>query len=314
MLRDKANFAVLEGLITVLTGEQVKIVEILESEGNQENASDKFNRVDIKAKNERGDIIIVEVQLTRQLYYLRRILYGVSKTITEHIGLGDTYDEVKKVYSINIDYFDLGQGSDYLYHGKTVFTGVHTGDLLKVNTREKEGIKMTMPTDIFPEYYIVRVNEFNDVARTPLEEWLDYLKNNRIKDDTSTPGLKEARQRLLYLTMSDADRKAYLAHMDNLRVQKDVLDTAKLEGHAEGLAEGRAEGHAEGLAEGRAEGLVEGMEKGREQGLAEGIAEGMEKGVVASKIEIAKNMKAAGLDAQTIMQFTGLDQAQIDQL
>ena len=181
---------------------------------------------------------------------------------------------------------------------------------------------MAMPTDIFPEYYIVRVNEFNDVARTPLEEWLDYLKNNRIKDDTSTPGLKEARQRLLYLTMSDADRKAYLAHMDNLRVQKDVLDTAKLEGHAEGLAEGRAEGlaegraegHAEGLVKGRAEGLVEGMEKGREQGLAEGIAEGMEKGVVASKIEIAKNMKAAGLDTQTIMQFTGLDQAQIDQL
>ena len=132
------------------------------------------------------------------------------------------------------------------------------------------------------------------------------MKNNRIKDDTSTPGLKEARQRLLYLTMSDADRKAYLSHMDNLRVQKDVLDTAKLEGHAEGLAEGRAEG--------RAEGLVEGMEKGREQGLAEGIAEGMEKGVAASKIEIAKNMKAVGLDAQTIMQFTGLDQAQIDQL
>ena len=141
---------------------------------------------------------------------------------------------------------------------------------------------MRMPTDVFPEYYIVRVNEFNDVARTPLEEWLDYLKNNRIKDDTCTPGLKEARQRLLYLTMSDADRKAYLAHMDNLRVQKDVLDTAKLEG----LAEGRAEG----------------------------LAEGIEQGMVASKMEIAKNMKAAGLNAQVIMQFTGLTQTQIDQL
>ena len=294
MLRDKANFAVLEGLITVLTGEQVKIVEILESEGNQENASDKFNRVDIKAKNERGDIIIVEVQLTRQLYYLRRILYGVSKTITEHIGLGDTYDEVKKVYSINIVYFDLGHGSDYLYHGKTVFTGVHTGDLLKVNTREKEGIKMAMPTDVFPEYYIVRVNEFNDVARTPLEEWLDYLKNNRIKDDTRTPGLKEARQRLLYLTMSDADRKAYLAHMDNLRVQKDVLDSAKLEG----LMEGKIEGRIEGIREGRIEGIREGKIEGKIEG----------------KTEVAKNMKSAGLAVQTIMQFTGLTQEQIDQL
>ena len=184
MLRDKANFAVLEGLITVMTGEQVKIVEILESEGNQESAADKFNRVDIKAKNDKGDIIIVEVQLTRQLYYLQRMLYGVSKAITEHIEIGNKYDKVKKVYSINILYFDLGQGSDYLYHGKTVFTGVHTGDQLRVNTREADEIKMTVPEDVFPEYYIVRVNEFNDVARTPIEEWLDYLKNNRIKDDT----------------------------------------------------------------------------------------------------------------------------------
>ena len=184
MLRDKANFAVLEGLITVLTGEKVTIAEILESEGNQESAVDKFNRVDIKAKNERGDIIIVEVQLTRQLDYLRRMLYGVSKAITEHIEIGNKYDKVKKVYSSNILYFDLGQGSDYLYHGKTVFTGVHTGDQLRVNTREADEIKMTVPEDVFPEYYIVRVNEFNDVARTPIEEWLDYLKNNRIKDDT----------------------------------------------------------------------------------------------------------------------------------
>ncbi|MCF2658664.1 Rpn family recombination-promoting nuclease/putative transposase [Parabacteroides distasonis] len=237
MLRDKANFAVLEGLITVLTGEQVTIVEILESEGNQERAVDKFNRVDIKAKNERGDIILVEVQLTRQLYYLQRMLYGVSKAITEHIEIGNKYDKVKKVYSINILYFDLGQGSDYLYHGKTVFTGVHTGDRLKVNTREADEIRMTVPEDVFPEYYIIRVNEFNDVARTPIEEWLDYLKNNRIKDDTSTPGLKEARQRLLYMTMTDAERKAYDAHMDDIMVQNDVLDTAKMEGRAEGKIE-----------------------------------------------------------------------------
>ena len=131
---------------------------------------------------------------------------------------------------------------------------------------------------------------------------MDYLKNNRIKDDTCTPGLKEARQRLLYMTMADTDRKAYLAHMDNLRVQKDVLDTAKLEGLTEGRAEGRAEGHAEGLAEGRAEGL------------AEGLAEGIEKGIAKEKIAIAKNMKSAGLDVQSIMQFTGLIQEQIDRL
>ena len=235
MLRDKANFAVLEGLITVLTGEVVKIEELLESEGNQESASDKFNRVDIKAKNVKGEIIIVEVQLTRQLYFLQRMLYGVSKAITEHIDIGQKYDEVKKVYSINILYFDLGRGSDYLYHGKTVFTGVHTNDLLEVNIKEAEELRMRVPQDIFPEYYIIRVNEFNSVATTPIEEWLDYLKNNRIKDDTSTPGLREARQKLLYMTMSDKERRAYDEHMDDIMVQNDVLDTAKMEGRAEGI-------------------------------------------------------------------------------
>ena len=302
MLRDKANFAVLEGLITVLLGEKIIITELLESEGNQNSGDDKFNRVDIKAKNSKGEIIIVEVQLTRQLYYLQRMLYGVSKAITEHIQIGNKYDQVKKVYSINILYFDLGQGSDYLYHGKTIFTGVHTGDQLKVNTKEANEIRMTVPENVFPEYYIIRVNEFNDVATTPIEEWLDYLKNNHIKENTSTPGLQEARKKLLYMTMSDSDRRAYDAHMDDIMVQNDVLDTAKMEGRAEGLEEGRAEGRAEGLEEGRAAGLEEGR------------AEGLEEGVQKKALEVAKNLKSMGLSIQDIQRVTGLSKDEIESL
>ena len=274
MLRDKANFAVLEGLVTVLLGEKITITEILESEGNQETAADKFNRVDIKAKNSHDEIIIVEVQLTRQLYYLQRMLYGVSKAITEHIQIGQKYDKVKKVYSINILYFDLGKGSDYLYHGKTVFTGVHTGDRLEVNTKEENEIKLCVPENVFPEYYIIRVNEFNDVATTPLEEWLDYLKNNRINDNTKTPGLREARNRLLYMTMNEKERRAYDAHMDDIMVQNDVLDTAKMEGRAEGRAEG----------------------------------------VQNEKIETVRRLASVGVDMKTIAVATGLSVDEIETL
>ena len=235
MLRDKANFAVLEGLITVLTGEVVKIENLFEGVGSRDLADDKFNRVDIKAKNVKGEIILVEMRITRELYYRQRIVLGVPKALTEHNEFDLMYENAKKVYSINILYFDLGKGSDYLYHGKTVFTGVHTNDRLEVNTKEADELRMRVPEDIFPEYYIIRVNEFNNVATTPIEEWLDYLKNNRIKDNTTTPGLKEARQKLLYLTMSDKERRAYDAHMDDIMVQNDVLDTAKREGRAEGI-------------------------------------------------------------------------------
>ena len=88
LLRQKANFDVLEGFLTVFLGEKVTIVELLESEGNQLSADDKFNRVDIKALNSKGEIIIIEIQNTRELYYLERVLYGVAKAITEHIHLG----------------------------------------------------------------------------------------------------------------------------------------------------------------------------------------------------------------------------------
>ena len=87
LLRQKANFDVLEGFLTVMLREEIKIEEILESEGNQESADDKFNRVDIKALNSKGEIIIVEIQNTREIHYLERILYGVAKAITEHISL-----------------------------------------------------------------------------------------------------------------------------------------------------------------------------------------------------------------------------------
>ena len=241
ILRDKANFGVLEGLLTVLLNEKIVINQILESESNQNFRDDKFNRVDIKALNSKGEIIIVEIQLTRELYYLERILFGVSKAITEHITLGSKYDSVKKVYSINILYFDLGKGADYLYHGKTSFVGVHTGDKLQVNTKEKDAISMRTPENIFPEYYIIRVNEFNKVATTPLEEWISYLKDGQIDENTTAPGLAEARQKLQYLKMTKEERQDFDRYIDAVMSQNDVLDTAKMEGRAEGRAEEKLE-------------------------------------------------------------------------
>ena len=278
ILRDKANFGVLEGLMTVLIGDPMTIVEILESEANQDTADDKFNRVDIKAKNAKGDIIIVEVQLTRELYYLERILYGVSKAITEHIKLGSRYDQVKKVYSINILYFDLGRGKDYLYHGTTNFIGVHTGDTLEVNTREDDIVRMRTPASIFPEYYLIRVNQFNDVAKTPIEEWMDYLKNEHIREDTTVPGLQEAREKLAYLRMTPEDRAIYDRHVENMMYQNEAVGTARTEGWDEGRKEGWKEGKNE------------------------------------ANRENARRMKADGMPAELIAKYTGLTVEDINSL
>ena len=318
MLRDKANYAILEGLMTILLEEQVSIVEILESEGNQNSEDDKFNRVDIKAKNSKGEIIIVEIQQSRELYYLQRILYGVAKTITEHIKLGNKYDEVKKVYSINIIYFDLGKGADYLYHGQNTFVGVHTHDELQINTRDKEGIKMVAPSNIFPEYYIIRVNEFNKVAVTPIEEWMDYLKDGHIKDGTTTPGLAEAREKLLYLQMSDEEKRAYDRHLENIMIQNDMLETKMIEGLEQGREIGLEQGREIGLEQGREIGLEQGreigLEQGREIGLEQGRKIGREIGMLEAKRENARRMKNDGMPVNLIEKYTGLTKEEIDLL
>ena len=286
LLRQKANFGVLEGFLTVLLGEKVKIIELLESESNQMAIDDKFNRVDIKAKDSKGEIIIVEIQNTRELYYLERILYGVAKAITEHISLGNRYCEVKKIYSISILYFDIGKGNDYLYHGQNSFTGVHTGDRLEVTTREKDVIVHKLPAEIFPEYFLIRVNEFNKVAVTPLEEWIEYLKTGIIRSDTKAPGLEEAREKLAYFNMSKEERYAYDEHINAMMIQNDVLDGAKLEGRMEG----------------RIEGLAEGREEGREEGERN------------KQLEVARNLKDIGLSVEMIMKGTGLSKEEIEKL
>ena len=324
MLRNKADFAIFEGLISVLVGEKVTIVELLESESNQEHKDDKYNRVDIKAKNSHGEIILVEIQQSRELDYLQRVLYGVAKAITEHMYKGHGYLEAKKVYSINILYFDLGEGADYLYYGQTTLTGVHTHDTLQLTQHEREDLHVVSPEDVFPEYYIIRVNEFNQLAETPLEEWLQYLKDEYIKPDTTVPGLQEARERLEYLRMSPEERRAYDNYVITFARDTDVMKTklleARIEGERQGRAKGMAEGRAKGMAEGRAEGLAKGMSEGLAKGMSEGLAkgraegrtEGIAEGRTEEKLEMARKMKEKGMATALIAEITGLTPKEID--
>jgi predicted transposase/invertase (TIGR01784 family) len=197
------------------------------------------------ARNRNGELVIIEVQNERELDYFHRILYGVSKVITEHIHKGDGYSMVKKVYSISILYFELGQGSDYLYHGRTDFRGYFTKDTLRLSVSQAERFRYSEVGDLYPEYYILRVEDFNKVAVTPLDEWFSFLKTGDIPEHATAPGLPEARERLRYDWMNNEERLAYDAQMEALRYQKSVLETGFFEGEVKGRAEGRAEGEAE---------------------------------------------------------------------
>jgi len=258
LLRNKANFAVLEGFLSVLLKSDIKISHMSESEGNQETANDKFNRVDMVATTGTGEIILIELQVNFEADYFHRMLYGTSKTLVEHINISDDYEKLKKVYSVNIVYFDLGQGMDYVYHGITEFNGLHHNDILQLSERQKKALPQTTVHEIFPEYYILKINSFDGIARDTLDEWIYFFKNNEIPDSFKAQGLEEAKRILIKDKMSSEELADYNRHWENVRYAKSMMRSAKLEGVIEGEQAGYEKGERVGLEKGEQIGLEKG--------------------------------------------------------
>ena len=229
LIRDKANFGILEGFLSELIGEDITIEAILESESNQQTEGEKFNRVDLLVENSRRELIIIEIQNSHELDYFLRILFGISKAITEYIKEGEPYSKIKKVISVNIIYFNLGQGADYVYRGTTQFKGIHENDELQLSPSQKKLFGKETIADLYPEIYLIKVNQFNDLAKDSLDEWIYFFKNSEIKDSFKAKGLREASEKLKVADLTDDERKLYERYLDNLHYQASIAETLKFE-------------------------------------------------------------------------------------
>ena len=281
LLRQKSNFDILEGFLSELLRDDIKIEQILESESNQDMADLKFNRVDMLALNNRNQLIIIELQVDSEKDYFFRMLFATSKAVVEHFDLGDEYRNIKKVYSINIVYFNLGQGDDYVYHGKTEFRGLHTGDVLGLSTRQQKGFSMSNVFEIYPEYYILKVNKFNNLAKDTLDEWIYYLKNNEIKPSFQAKGLALVQKKLEFEGLSEADRSRYVKDIENRTIERDVWET--------------------NLEEAEEKGMEKGVEKGKAEATRQGIIRALQRGKLTVE-EISEDFAVSVAEVQAIQQ------------
>jgi len=305
ILREKANFDVLEGFLSTLLGEDIRVLSLLESEANQQHELDKYNRVDLLAVDSNETILVIEIQYTWQPSYLKRILYATSKLIVENIKLGDSFDQVHKVISISILYFPFTNESetdrDYLYHGRTEFRGFNTGrqltidmaklpkaDKLTLRTSEQdEPTETESPPNIFPEYYLIEVEHFQNIIRHPIDEWVYLFKNSEVRAEFHSKNIQAAREKLLLLHMNEADREAYQQFQLSRASALDVF-TGQYK-----------------------EGMEQGIEIGKEQGIEIGKEQGIELGRDAEKRENARKLRDKGFDPAVIVEITGLSAAEI---
>lgn len=249
MLRDKSNFEILEGFLSELLKEDIRIIEILDGESNKKTKTDKFNRVDILVRDHKNERIIIEIQNNKEYDYLQRILFGAAKTLAENISEGDPYAKIKKIISVSVVYFEAAQGIDYIYHGQTVFTGIHKKDVLQLTEEQQELYEKKLPQELYPEYYLIKAKDFDENIKDTLDEWVYFFKKGQIKPNFTAKGLAKAKKKLNVAKLTPTQRREYEHYLDEQRsiasynetVQKDLED-AKKEAKAEGLEKGREEG------------------------------------------------------------------------
>ncbi len=278
ILRDKANYDVLEGFLSTLLETDIVILSLLESESNQQYETDKFNRVDLVVEDEAKDIYVIEVQTGWERYYLQRLLYGSSKLIVDHMKLGESFEKVKKVISISILYFLLGEGeNDYLYKGTTDFYGMNTHEALRLNPKERQAVvgrEIEAGKNVFPEYYLIEVERFHDIINKGIDEWVYFFKNSEVRSDFKSKNIQVAAEKLDLLKMPADKRRAYEKYLVNKASEKDMIESA------------------------------------HDKGIKTGIEKGIEKG----KLDVAVNMLKDGLSVDKVAEYTGLSVDEIKKL
>ena len=276
ILRDKANFDVLSGFLTELLEKDVKVLELIESESNKEDEKDKYNRLDLCAKIDNNEVAIFEFQTSRENDFFHRILYGTSRAVTQQLTEGKKYGDIKKVYSIDVVYFNLGKGTDYVYHGTTTFKGIHNNETLLLSENEMKFLPKHLQDGeqsagkLFPEYYILYPEKFDENIKNKFDEWIYTLKTSVVKSNFSAAGIQAAGKKLDKAKMTKAERERYEHYLKFERVKDSEIESAKDEGKIEGKLE--------------------------------------------EKIEIAQNLKKMGLSTTQIAQATGLTEAEIKAL
>ena len=286
LLRSKANLGILEGFLTELLKEDITILDIQDSKKYSHCRVHEFNCIDLKVRNSQQEIIIIEIQYDREYDYLQRIFYGVSKTAIEYMQEGKAYTGITKVISINILYFDLGSGTDYIYKGTTRFIGLHDHDLLELNEKQKQLFKKDSIESLYPEYYLIKINRFNDIAKDTLDEWIYFLKNEEIKENFTAKGLKEAEKKLSIMALPEEEQKAYEHYKDDLRYQASMFESSFGDGYHEGEA----------------------------IGIDKGIEIGFEKGIEQTTKKIGLKLIQQGATLETIATVTGLSVSAIEHL
>ena len=284
-------------LNSLFNGRQVvKDVKYLNPENVGDVYTDRRAIFDVYCEGENGEKFIVEMQNAYQAHFKDRSLFYSTFPIREQAPKGNDWDfKLNHVYTVALLNFSMNEDAfdkeKIRHHVQLCDTATH-----KIFYSKQEFICVE----------IAKFNKSLDELETLYDKWLYALKNLYKLTQRPKALCDKAFDRLFeeaeIAKFTPQEQREYEASKMAYRDIKNSIDTAKREGKEEGLAEGMEKG------------LAEGMEKGLAEVMEKGLAEGMKKGMEKRSLEIARKMLAKGMDAEMVMEITGLSESQLQQL
>lgn len=286
--------SLLNALLPLKPEQEIIDIEYLPSEMVPENPLRKNSIVDVRCKDQKGRLFIVEMQMIWSPEFKQRVVFNASKAYVRQIDSGQRYELLQPVYSLNLvnDIFEP-ELTDFYHH----YSLIHVEHSNKVI----DGLQL-----IFVE--LPKFNPHTYTEKRMQVLWLRFL--TEINEHTreapaelmANPQVNKALNAVRESAFTDAQLLGYEKFWDIISVEKGIQISAERKGKAEGLAEGLAEG----IVVGKAEGIAEGIAVGKAEGLAEGLIEG--------KRLAATILKQQGMAPEVIAQYTGLPVEEIEAL
>ncbi len=283
------NEKYLKDFLSAIIGEDLEIKEVIHDARLEQLAREqKYGILDLEVKLKNGEIINIEMQMQNHNNMEKRTTFYASKKITEQLGNGVIYDNIKKVIVIAIldyTYLDVPE-----YVTKTVRVAEKHRDY-QINNEV--------------EYYYIELDKFrkeNPDMKEKINQWLAFIDMERgdllemAKKENNL--VKEANEKYNILTgEEEIKRLAEIRLMSEMEEQA-ALSTARERGKKQGMEEGKKQG----------------MEEGKKQGMEEGKKQGIEEGERIQQIKIAKELLKTSMSINEIEKITKLSKSEIEQI
>lgn len=262
-----------------LEPEEYDRLELIDTHLNPKYEDDKLGILDVKVHTVTGRMIDIEIQVLDVPKMRDRIVYYVSRMLSEQLKKGQSYDLNQVISIVITDYVLISENDRYhnvyqLYDKQSDSTFT---DLLEVNTLELPKLKNKAETD-----------------NHDLWNWMKFI-NAESEEEFSMldQGNENIRKAVGIVKQLSSDEQT--------RLEYDLREKAKRDYYA-GLYDSKELGRQEGIIEGRQEGLREGELKGKREGLREG------------KIDMARKALLKGFSVIDVSEISGLSVSEIERL